>query len=936
MKTRRILSIILALCMLASMLPSFAVSAADDEVIGLKEAFKGYFKIGTALSANEFNKAEVQALTLKHFNSVTCENEMKPDSTLDQAACQSIGNNVNTQVKLPTGARNTLAFCEKNHIPMRGHVIAWHSQTPSWFFRENFDNSGAYVTPEIMNQRLESFIKNLFELIAHDYPDLEIYAWDMCNEAFTDSNPATMRDANNSNWIHVYGDNTFIYKAFEYGQKYKPEGCMLCYNDYNEYDDGKLAAISALCKDLYEKGLLDAIGMQSHLTVGNPTIEKYQKALDTYASIGCPIMITELDVQARNGNIEEQTEYYTQLFETYCDYKDSIEAVVFWGTQDSASWRPNGNPLLFANGYQPKDVFYSVIDTAADHDHVWREEVTAPTCTERGYTTKICTVEGCGRTIVGSYVDALGHKWDDGKVTKPATTTEKGVMTFTCTVCGDTKTKSIPRIGAKVPDSIDFTDPACLDDIELVNKTSAAVKEGQGLYLVSTMDGFEPANGRLSGDAAINPKDLVLVPAEGDWVATMKFAFNQGGSQGYSEFCGFYAYDDANNCVGIRGGDGAMQDFIRKDGTVTAETKNYSPGLKSGSLFWYRIEKEGDNYTCSISTDGESFTEMFKFENTGIEGETIAIDAYSGMATGYNYTIESLVFEEGDTPIPTCEHDYQATVTAPTCTAVGYTTYTCSKCGDSYVGDEVAALGHDYKVVTNEPTCTEAGSVVYICAKCGDKYTEEGAPALDHDFKDGKCTRCGEKDPDYKEDPLAKFTDLKGVDWALDGIRYCVENGLMKGMTDTTFGPQRNLTRGQFVTILYRVAKSPETKFEEKFEDVEAGRFYSEAVVWAANNGYVKGINEKEFDPDGDITREQIAAILYRYAAPSEIKGDLEAFPDKDKVSNYARVAMAWAVEEGIINGVKTTSGNVLAPKDNATRAQIATIFMRWQKDSEE
>ena len=893
MKTKRVLSLILAVCMLICMFPAVGASAADD-VIGLKDAFKGYFKIGTALSGGEFRKAEVQELTLKHFNSVTCENEMKPDSTLDQAACQSIGNNVNTQVKLSTDARSILAFCEENHIPMRGHVIAWYSQTPGWFFREGFNNNGAIVSVDVMNQRLESFIKNLFELIAHDYPDLEIYAWDMCNEAFTDSNPSTMRSGSQSNWIAVYGDESYIYKAFEYGQKYKPEGCMLCYNDYNEYDDGKLAAISAMCKDLYEKGLLDAIGMQSHLTVGNPTIEKYRKALDTYASIGCPIMITELDVQARNGNTAEQIEYYTELFEAYGDYKDSIEAVVFWGTQDSASWRPNGNPLLFANGYQPKDVFYAVVDTAADHEHVWREEVTPPTCTEKGYTTKICTVEGCDRTTTGSYVDALGHSWDEGKVTKPATTEEKGVMTYTCEVCGETKTKSIQRVGAKVPDSIDFTDPACLDDIEIVNKTSAAVKEGQGLYLVSTAEAFEPANGQLSGDAATNPKDLVLVPAEGDWIATMKFAFNQGGSQGYYEFFGFYAYDDANNCVGIRGGDGAMQDFIRKDGTITAETKNYSSGLKSGSQFWYRIEKEADNYTCSISTDGENFTEMFKYENTGIEGETIAIDAYSGMATGYNYTIESLVFEEGDGPVqPTCEHDYKAVVTEPTCTEKGKTVYTCSKCGDSYE-EEIAALGHD--------------------------------------FVDNKCTRCGELEPiDPIPCPSVDFSDApeKG-NWAHEGIDFCISKKYMNGTGDGLFSPDGDVTRAQLVTILYRIEGEPETEFKGTFADVEDELWYSKAIEWAAANGIVNGVGEGKFDPAGVITREQIATIFFRYAKAEEGEGSIVKFPDASDAHDFAVPALGWATQKGIINGVSVEGETYLKPLANASRAQIASIIMRY------
>ena len=661
---KRILSMVLALCMLLPMatMPALAepnensaVVAEAGEIVGLKDAYADRFKMGVAISGNEMRKDVVKELTLKHYNSVTCENEMKPDSTLDQAACQSKGNNVETQVRLSDSARSIMKFCEENHIPMRGHVIAWHSQTPSWFFREGFTNNGAYVTPEIMNQRLESFIRNLFALIKSDFPDLEIYAWDVVNEAFTDSNPANMRPANQSGWIRVYGNETFIYKAFEYAKKYAPEGCLLCYNDYNEYDAGKLNAIYALCKELYEKGLLDAVGMQSHLTVGNPTISKYRAALEKYVSIGCPVMVTELDVQMRNGDEAEQVEYYRQLFELYDEFHENIEAVVFWGTTDEVSWRPNGDPLPFSN-YEPKPVFDAIMDAVSDHEHTFVATVVPPTCTEVGYTRNVCTHEGCGRVTTTNSVPALGHLWDEGKVTLPPTETTTGVMTYTCTRegCNAIRTRRIPRIGATCPDSIDFTDPASADRFELVNPASTTIQDGKGLYLVSTKDGMEPANGQLSGDAATTPKDLVKIPVEGDWIATMKFKFDQGGSQGWYEFFGFYVMDDYNHAAGIRGGDGAIQDFLRKGDSLVADTNGVktSTGLKSADIHWFRIAKEGDSYICYWSTDGETFTEIFGYENTGINGDYLMIDAYSGMATGYNYTVEYLDFEENGVPTP--------------------------------------------------------------------------------------------------------------------------------------------------------------------------------------------------------------------------------------------------------------------------------------------
>ncbi len=206
--------------------------------------------------------------------------------------------------------------------------------------------------------------------------------------------------------------------------------------------------------------------------------------------------------------------------------------------------------------------------------------------------------------------------------------------------------------GPAIPASIDFTDPASADRFELVNPASTAIRPGQGLYLVSTKDAFEPCNGQLSGTAATTPKDLVKIPVEGDWTATMKFNFNQGGSQGWYEFFGFYVMDDYNNAVGMRGGDGAIQDFLRKNGSLTADTPGVktNTGLKSANTHWFRIEKSGEDYTCYWSTNGDTFTKVFGYTDTGIHGDYLVIDAYSGMATGYNYLVEYVDFEAPDAP----------------------------------------------------------------------------------------------------------------------------------------------------------------------------------------------------------------------------------------------------------------------------------------------
>ena len=182
----------------------------------------------------------------------------------------------------------------------------------------------------------------------------------------------------------------------------------------------------------------------------------------------------------------------------------------------------------------------------------------------------------------------------------------------------------------------------------------------------------------------------------------------------------------------------------------------------------------------------------------------------------------------------------------------------------------------------------------------------------------------------FAEAPLP-FPDVTEGDWFYDAVRYAYENGLMDGVGDNLFAPNSDTTRAQLVTILYRLEGQPAPSGDSGFSDVAAGTWYTDAVAWAAENGIVNGVSETEFAPGKDITREQLATILFRYA---EAKGydvsarvDLSAYPDANQIQSYAAESVAWAVAEGLIQGFED---NTLRPAGNATRAQIATILMRF------
>ena len=179
--------------------------------------------------------------------------------------------------------------------------------------------------------------------------------------------------------------------------------------------------------------------------------------------------------------------------------------------------------------------------------------------------------------------------------------------------------------------------------------------------------------------------------------------------------------------------------------------------------------------------------------------------------------------------------------------------------------------------------------------------------------------------------PSTNFTDVEENGWYHTGVDFMVRNGFMNGVADDAFDVDGNLTRAQLVTILYRIAGEPESTATNPFADVAYGQWYTNAVIWAAENGIVKGVNTTTFAPNDQITREQIATILFRYAKAEKVEGKLAGFPDAEKVSDYAADAMAWAVEQGLINGISESDGKTyLAPQETATRAQIAVILMRY------
>ena len=332
-----------------------------------------------------------------------------------------------------------------------------------------------------------------------------------------------------------------------------------------------------------------------------------------------------------------------------------------------------------------------------------------------------------------------------------------------------------------------------------------------------------------------------------------------------------------------------------------------------------------------------------------------------------------------DEVIPAKGHDYSyaETSVAPTCTEPGHYKGTCPTCGKDY-DDVVPALGHDWGewVTSIEPTVSTVGYRYHICNRDGCGYREgEDIPKLHtHTWDAGvvtqkptaaepgvrtyTCTVCGQTRTETipatgvpetcnggPACPGYAFRDMPAPSiWSHAGLDYCIYHGYIAGTSATTVTPDGECTRAMIVSILYRVQGEPAKvngyelkKLAPPFDDVERGMWYTDAIWWAKLTGVVSGMSPSTFAPDDPITRAQLAVILYNYTqqfAPGSLTetGSLTGFPDADSVPSWARTAMAWAVGNGLISGVGENGVSYLRPEGCATRAQVATILMNYDK----
>jgi endo-1,4-beta-xylanase len=332
------------------------ISSAIDSTKGLKDYYKDFFPIGVAVAPNSFDGTQGE-LIRKNFNSVTCENVMKP------ALIHPEENRYNWEP-----ADRVVAQAQANGMKVRGHTLCWHSQTGAWMTK---DAQGNQISKEVAFARLKDHITTV---VSH-YKG-KVYAWDVLNEIISDDSSKTKIYRETAPWYKICGDE-FIPKLFQWAHEADPDA-ILVYNDYNTENPVKREKIYNMLKKLLSQGVpIHAVGLQAHWRLDNPTEQQIRESIEKFASLGLKVQFTELDVTTFGNRSDttraytpekemKQTEFYKMAFKVFREKKNDITSVTFWNVSDRGSWLDrNGRkayPLLFDTNLKPKKAYWEVVD----------------------------------------------------------------------------------------------------------------------------------------------------------------------------------------------------------------------------------------------------------------------------------------------------------------------------------------------------------------------------------------------------------------------------------------------------------------------------------------------------------------------------------------------------------------------------------------------
>lgn len=376
---KKILTVISAMALTLSSLGVAQAATADQNLLNTYGA--KYNRVGTCVNLYQLQNPSTLNTIKQRYNSITLENEMKPDALLGSsptlisvAEAKALGYYIPSNYTESTVPKinfstvdKALKICYENGLGFRAHTLVWHGQTPNWFFKTSYNGGAGFVSQSVMNARMEFYIKSVMNHVYLSEYGSVVYAWDVVNE-YLHSIPGT-------GWISIYGNiNTnpqFVKDAFRYANEtlsyFKlTDKVSLFYNDYNEYmeADNIVKMINFINA---EKKICNGVGGQAHLESTFPSASYFKQAYTKFANAGLEIQITEFDAGAKSE--QEQAAYVYGVMKSVNELKKAganITGFTWWGLSDDVSWRRENSPLLHSNLYTPKASYFRTLDAFTD------------------------------------------------------------------------------------------------------------------------------------------------------------------------------------------------------------------------------------------------------------------------------------------------------------------------------------------------------------------------------------------------------------------------------------------------------------------------------------------------------------------------------------------------------------------------------------------
>lgn len=657
----------------------------------------------------------------------------------------------------------------------------------------------------------------------------------------------------------------------------------------------------------------------------------------------------------------------------------------------SADCEHSGNHKYYVCGgcggvYKADGVTETTVDAeiipATGHSHT--EKVTAPTCTEQGYTTHTCA---CGESYVDTYSAALGHDYGEWYQTKAPTLEAEGEERRDCSRCDDYQTRKLPMLVHSYTSVV--TAPTCTEKGYTTHTCTNCGDVYVDSYVAALGHSF--TNYTANGDATCTADGTKIAKCDrcdatdtvtdvgsktghsmGDWVETKAPTCTEKGTEKIDcANCNHYetretaakghtvvidkAVEATCTASGLTEGKhcSVCGEVLVSRKEVSAKGHSYTDAVTAPTC----TEKGYTTHTCHC---GDSYVDTYADALDHAWNEGVVTLEPTEETEGIRLFSCSRCDAEKSEPIHCLNphihnYGYSVVVTEATCFQDGYTTYTCN-CGASYVDDYVRShelnLFDDnfsdkfYEKLT-KPTCTESGGIFYVCRECGESIQYADIPARGHDLgewetvrepnylgnglKERHCSRCVVfESEEINNNP---FTDVGEGSQFKTAILWAYYSGVTSGKTATTFEPDATVTRAQFVTFLWRAAGCPEPEtVENPFTDVGEGAYYYKAVMWAVENKITIGTTATTFSPDKLCTRGHVAMFLYRYAGEPVISLHDDRFEDVTPNNRYYKAVM-WAIQEEITVGKTATTFGL---HQECTRAQVVMFLYRYLEEGKQ